>query len=195
MGDCKDIYDDWAESYDEDLQGPQQGYVAPIHAAGAIKDAVADVGSAEILDAGCGTGLSGAALVNAGAKIIDGVDLSPGMLNVAAKRGIYRKLDTADLSRPIPDIKDESYDAIVCVGTLTHGHVGPTPALREFVRVTRSGGYIAATILDDMWSTAGYEAEVKSLKEQGLLDVVSSDSKDYRKAAGVSARILVLRKV
>lgn len=194
VNDCRDAYDSWATTFDEDVLGPSQDYVAHTYVAEAVKGTIADITTAEVLDAGCGTGLSGAAVVEAGARTVDGVDLSPGMLKVAAKRGIYRRLGTADLSKAIPDTRDASYDVVVCVGTLTHGHVGPVPALREFVRIVKSGGCVAATIIDDIWASGGYEAEVNKLKGQGLVEIVSSDSKDYRKAAGVSARILVLRK-
>lgn len=148
----------------------------------------------EIFDAGCGTGLSGIALVSVGAKTIDGVDVSTGMLKGAEKTGIYRHLAPADLTKEIPDKKDESYDVVTCVGTLTHGHVGPIPALKEFVRITKKGGVIAATVLDDLWVSAGHEAEVKRLEHEGLVDVLSTEKDDYRKAAGVKARILVMRK-
>lgn len=189
---CRAAYDEWAEQFNGDIA--LQDYVAPMHVARALIDAGADI-KGEILDAGCGTGLSGVALVNAGATTMDGIDFSEGMLKVAAKTGIYRTLMPVDLSKPIPNTKDESYDILTCVGTLTHGHVKAVPALREFVRVVRRGGYIAATILDDIWEVNGYAAEVKSLEEQGLVKVVSTASKDYRKAAGVSAMILVLRRL
>ena len=76
--DARALYDEWATSYDTDLADEAQGYVAPERAA----DTVARVAgvSGEILDAGCGTGLVGVALVDRGATTIDGVDLSPGML-------------------------------------------------------------------------------------------------------------------
>lgn len=192
VDEVKDAYNEWAEQFDGDIA--HQDYVAPMHVARALVDAGANM-QGLILDAGCGTGLSGVALVNAGAKTMDGLDLSSGMLKVAAKTGIYRSLAPADLSKPIPDVRDEMYDVVACVGTLTHGHVKAVPALREFVRVVKRGGYIAATILDDIWESDGYAVEVKSLEEQGLVEVVSTASKDYRKAAGVCAMILVLRKL
>ena len=55
------------------------------------------------------------------------------MLERARATGAYRSLEPADLTRPLPTPAD-AYDAVVCVGTLTHGHVGPE-ALAEFVRI------------------------------------------------------------
>lgn len=49
-----------------------------------------------VLDAGCGTGLCGERLRPWSAELF-GVDLSSGMLEHAARRGIYEKLERADL--------------------------------------------------------------------------------------------------
>ena len=126
-----------------------------------------------------------------GATTIDGVDLSPGMLERAKATGVYRRLAPADLSRPLP-VSADSYDVVVCVGTLTHGHVGPA-AFGEFVRLARPGGTIVATVLDDIWDSGGYRAEVDRLAQMALVGIESADVVDYRKAAEVSARMVVLR--
>jgi predicted TPR repeat methyltransferase len=187
--DARDLYDEWAESYDAELTGETQGYVGPELAAQAVVAAAGVEG--EILDAGCGTGLVGVALADAGARRIDGVDLSPGMLARAKATGAYRRLAPADLSRPLPSPAD-AYDVVVCVGTLTHGHVGPH-AFGEFVRLTRPGGTIVATVLDDIWDSGGYRAEVDRLAQMAMVEVVSTDLVDYRRAADVGARMVVLR--
>jgi predicted TPR repeat methyltransferase len=166
-----------------------QGYVAPELAAAAVAD-VAGV-DGEILDAGCGTGLVGVALAARGARAIDGVDLSPGMLGKAEETGVYRRLAPADLSRALP-VPADSYDVVVCVGTLTHGHVGPG-AFGEFVRLTRPGGTVVATVLDDIWDSGGYRAEVDRLAQMAMVEIASTDVVDYRKAAQVDARMVVLR--
>lgn len=188
--DCRNAYNQWAEQYDGELA--QQDYVAPVRAAQEVIDAGASL-DGTILDAGCGTGLCGVALASAGAKTIDGLDLSPGMLEVAAKTGVYRNLTPADLSKPIPDVQDDSYDVVTCVGTLTHGHVKPVPALREFVRMTKPSGFVVATIIEDVWESGGYAAEVQRLEGEGSVEVISSASKGYRK--GVDAVFLVMRKL
>lgn len=193
VDDCKQLYDDWSDTYDGDLMGPQQEYKAPAVIAKAVVAANGNL-SGEIFDAGCGSGLSGIALVSVGAKTIDGCDVSTGMLKFAEKTGIYRHLEAVDLTQEIPQYSDAKYDVVTCVGTLTHGHVGPVPALKEFVRVTKSGGIIAATVLDDLWESGGYETEVQRLQSEGLVDVLSTEKDDYRKAAGVKARTLVLRR-
>ena len=65
----------------------------------------------------------------------------------------------------------DSYDVVVCVGTLTHGHVGPA-AFGEFVRLARPGGTIVATVLDDIWDSGGYRAEVDRLAQMAMVEVL-----------------------
>ena len=187
--DARALYDEWAGTYDADLADPSQEYVAPAHAAETVVRVAGVAG--EILDAGCGTGLVGLALVERGATRIDGVDLSPGMLERARDTGAYRHLQPADLTRPMPTPAD-AYDVVVCVGTLTHGHVGPG-ALGEFVRVTRPGGSVVATVLADLWEDGGFRAEAERLSETDLVDLVESELTPYRAGADVPARMLVLR--
>lgn len=186
---ARELYDEWAATFDEDITGETQGYVAPGRVADAVVR-VAGTGGA-ILDAGCGTGLAGVELAARGASTIDGVDLSPGMLERARATGAYRNLDTADLTVPLA-VADGAYDVLVCVGTLTHGHVGPS-ALAEFVRVVRSGGHVVATVLDDIWEADGFRAEVDRLAAGELVEMVSADLEPYRAGQSVDCRMLVLQ--
>lgn len=193
---CRALYDEWAKTYDQDLTDPSQDYVGPVNAAKSILEVSSNsIDGAVILDAGCGTGLSGVAVRNVcgPTAIIDGIDISTGMLEVAAKTGVYRKLEPANLAESI-NLPDNTYDFVVCVGTLTGGHVGPVPALREFVRVLKGGGLVVATIKEQVWSSGGYEAEVQRLEQEGLVKVGSANSVPYRQGQGVNAKMLVMAK-
>lgn len=174
------LYDEWAATYNTDLTETHH-YVAPIVVARTILKSGNFHAGASILDAGCGTGLVGEALAaGAGATAVDGVDFSPEMLRVAEQTRAYRSLETGDLTRPLAK-SDDSYDFVVCCGTFAPGHVGPVPALREFVRTARKNGLIVATVLDEVWRSGGYEAEIEKLKAEGLVKVVSAELEDYRK--------------
>lgn len=189
----RSIYDEWAASYDKELADEAQEYVAPALAGAYLLQALKTPSindSLEILDAGCGTGLVGAHLAAIGGKKVDGIDLSPGMLELARKTKAYRNLQTADLSTRL-DFKDGAYDALTCIGTLTQGHVGPG-AIDEFVRVVKSGGFVVVTILDAIFSN-GYEAAIQKLVQARKVDVVSAQIEDYRRGAGVRAWMIVLR--
>ena len=194
--DCMALYDRWAETYDKEVGDAAQDYVAPVLVAqAAIKYGLSNGATNSIvLDAGCGTGLVGVALGLAKAKAIDGIDLSPPMLAVARKTGVYRDLAVADMNRPIAK-NDDTYDVVSCVGTFTLGHVGPDPALRELVRVTKKKGIVVSTILEDIWVSGGFQAEVEKLKAEGLVKVVTEELIDYVKGHGDKAVLLILEKV
>jgi predicted TPR repeat methyltransferase len=183
-------YDEWASQYDADMI--EQGYVAPAICAKAVASHGNINGS--VLDAGCGSGGVGIELRKLGASTIDGVDFSDGMLQVAENTGVYRNLSSVDLSKPV-EIADNSYDNLICVGTLTQGHVGPIPALNEFARIVKSGGVIVATILETIWEKDGYEAEVDRLVSEGKVELISKDVQQYRKHAGVGGRVLILKRL
>ncbi|KAL2814465.1 S-adenosyl-L-methionine-dependent methyltransferase [Aspergillus granulosus] len=189
---CMAMYDQWATSYNSDLADASQDYVAPILTAQAALQ-LNNNSRPTVLDAGCGTGLVGQALTKGSVMVIDGADLSPAMLKIAHETGVYRDLILADLTQPI-DRPDESYDVVTCCGTFTRGHVGPDPALREFLRVVKKGGTIVATVLHEIWLSGGYKAEVEKLVAEGLATVVSTEVNDYRKGAGDKATFLALRK-
>ncbi|ANY06970.1 class I SAM-dependent DNA methyltransferase [Pseudonocardia sp. HH130630-07] len=187
--DARALYDEWAATYDADLAAGAQSYVAPSVTADAVVAAAGTGG--EVLDAGCGTGLVGAALHERGVGTIDGIDLSPGMLERARATGAYRELREADLTAAL-ELPDDRYDVVVCVGTLTHAHVGPA-AIGEFARVVRPGGYVVATVLDDVWEAGGYRAEIDRLAAADVFEAVSIEIAPYRAGQQVDCRLLVLR--
>ncbi|MFP4518519.1 MAG: class I SAM-dependent DNA methyltransferase [Oceanicaulis sp.] len=169
----REAYADWAQSYDEDtVKG--MGYVAPKVTADKVKRLVKT--DAVILDAGCGTGLAGVELAERGYKTIDGMDLSPDMLDVARKKGAYRKLQTEDMTKPL-SYDSDTYDAVVCVGTFTHAHVGPK-GFDELVRITKTGGPIVATVHEEVWGD-GYEEHFAVLEDAGKARVVSIEEAPY----------------
>jgi ubiquinone/menaquinone biosynthesis C-methylase UbiE len=127
-----------------------------------------------------------------GAEDIDGLDISEGMLNVARKSGAYKDLKIADLTKKL-EFEDGEYDALVCCGTFTHGHLGPEP-LAEFVRIVKSGGVVVATVLESHWAEEGFEAETERLAKSGVCDIVEKKVHQYRKDAGGGV-ILILRSI
>ena len=192
--DCMTLYDKWAATYNDEVKDEAQNYVAPAQVAQVALKSSNNLAKSQILDAGCGTGLVGQALAMTGAKAIDGLDLSPAMLTVAKQTLVYRSLAQADLTRQI-EKADETYDIVTCIGTFTLGHVGPEPALREFVRVTRRSGIVIATILEEVWVSGGFKAEVEKLKGENLVKVVTEELIDYVKGRGDKAVLVVLEKI
>lgn len=92
-----------------------------------------------ILDAGAGTGIVGKVLQDLGYTNMDALDISQKMLDEAKKLNVYKEFFCAALSaEPIAEIATDQYDALICVGTLTVGHVKPV-AFDEILRVVKPG--------------------------------------------------------
>jgi 2-polyprenyl-3-methyl-5-hydroxy-6-metoxy-1,4-benzoquinol methylase len=192
--DCKAIYDEWANTYNFDVQHTGVDYVAPILAASMVVAAGGNL-SGSILDAGCGTGLVGVALAKSGANNIDGMDLSPSMLEFARKTRAYKDLAIVDMSKVI-NKQDQSYDVITCVGTFTQGHVGPKPAFQELIRLLKKDGILVCTVLNDVWVSGGYKAEVERLEALGAATILRSEDMDYYRRGDdqQKARMVVLKR-
>lgn len=183
----RDLYADWAESYDGDTVGGM-GYVAPALAAEAL---AAILGPAQaVLDAGCGTGLVGRELDSRIEAAIDGVDLSPGMLEQAGAKGVYRHLSEADMTRPL-DIPDNTYDGVVSVGVFTSGHVGPK-AIDELARVARPGAPVVVTVHEKVWEPDGYPGHLKAMEKQGLVCIRAVRDTPYHEKEGYRCKLCVL---
>lgn len=185
----RDLYRDWAEGYDADVVNGL-GYVAPRHAANAFAAALPDR-AGRVLDVGCGTGLVGQELRALGfAEQLDGLDISPQMLDSAAGKGLYDTLMEGDLTARL-DIADDTYDGVVCVGTFTHGHVGPS-GLRELLRITRPGGPVTFTVNDGVYDAEDYPAALGALARDGVARLADSDRADYLPGADIRCRLITL---
>lgn len=187
------LYDQWAASYDSDME--THDFTGPRLMAEAVAKHLPNVppSEAKILDAGCGSGAVGIALNKLYSyQTIDGLDISQGMLGIARKTGAYHDLNIADLTKKL-DKEGGAYDVLVCCGMFTHGHLGPEP-LDELVRVVKGGGLIVATVLGTFWDEKGFEGMVETLSKEGKVEVLGKESVAYRKDAG-GGRVLILRKL
>lgn len=82
-------YDQWAATYEIDVGGVWKP--VPLAAALMLSEQVSNKRGV-ILDVGVGTGLVGMALAELGFDDLIGIDISPGMLEQAAEKGLYRSL-------------------------------------------------------------------------------------------------------
>ncbi len=163
---AKELYAEWASSYDETMLDGL-AYLTPKRTAGLLAGHLTER-AAPILDVGAGTGLAGVELSALGYKTIDALDYSEAMLEVAGGRGIYRALIEADLNKPLA-IADGAYRAIICTGTFTHSHVG-AGCLDELVRITEPAGLIACTIHNEVWQPMGFADKAAALIASRVVD-------------------------
>jgi predicted TPR repeat methyltransferase len=163
-----EYYDNWAGDYDGTLSDWR--YEAPAQVASMLREKLSP--KLAILDAGCGTGLSGKALLAAGFITIDGIDVSRRSLEIASKTEAYRTLRAIDLQRlPLP-IPDDQYDGIACVGVLTY-LTDSIATLREFSRVVRPGGFVAMTQRSDLFAEREFSSVLEGLLNEGIIAQVN----------------------
>jgi len=158
-------YRDFARTYDEGF-ATDLGYVYPERVAQVFLSAAGPEDS-PVLDVGAGTGLLAEHL---GGLSVDGIDISPEMLEKAAAKGLYRRRVVADLTRPL-DLPDAAYGALVSSGTFTHGHVGPE-AFAELLRIARPGALYCLGINLGNFDSAGFGSALARLVAAGRITPV-----------------------
>jgi predicted TPR repeat methyltransferase len=155
------LYAGWAQTYDADFAAGMD-YRLPAEVARAF---LAAGGTGPVLDVGAGTGLLGAALRGFGfAGAIDGVDLSPEMLALAARRGPYRALFAADVTQALP--QPGPWAGVVSSGTFTHGHLGPQPL--ALLAAAAPGALFALSVNAGVWDALGFPQALDSLGARDL---------------------------
>ena len=176
-------YDEWGKKnkYDKDME--DWNYTGPKETS-KIFNKYSSNKDIKIYDAGCGTGLVGVELKKYGFSNFYGADLSQKLLDLVPK-GLYQTLDKVDLNKSI-NKNDNSYDAVMCVGTFTFGHVKPQ-ALDEFIRITKNKGLICFTINEGIHKEYGFDKKIKQLSNDNLWKEVEFFKSDYIASKDVNA--------
>lgn len=177
-GTLDQFYEKYAELYDEIMSST--GYEEILGYSTTLLKSHVTIPDPLVLDVGCGTGFSGVFMNRAGFHNVHGTDPSPNSLKEAEKKGVYSRVfeglitDTNKL-----DCADDTYDAVVCIGTITKGHLELRPALKEFARVTKRGGFLLFTIRNDKLDQVDMMAAMGEWMNEGKLELVSIENKKY----------------
>lgn len=127
-----DGYGDWSGHYEQTVHDEMDI---------ALLDRLSTVRWKELsvaADLACGTGRTGAWLRAHGVKEIDGVDLTPEMLERARERSIYRTLTIADVGNT--GLPSDSYDLVT--QSLADEHLAElSPLYEETARLLRKRGH------------------------------------------------------
>ncbi len=136
------FYDLHATAYDALINDPVEPWVD------AVGDALeaAGLGSARVLDAGCGTGRHAAALVDRGHEVTL-LDASSALLQIARERCPDAPALLTDLCAPATSA---TFDAVVSRGVLNDLLTDQerADALSSIARLTRSGGVLVLDLRD-----------------------------------------------
>lgn len=187
----KEFYAKWAADYDNQMLN-KLSYASPRKIAAAMQSHLQEK-DANILDVGCGTGLTVAGLAEAGYTRLYGIDLSRDMVEVARSRGVYTNLAVADVNQPL-DYEDGYFGGVISSGTFTHGHVGPEP-LVEICRILRNGGILACTVHQDYWHSMSFDQAFDDLERTNVLERLSLQMENYYDDGEPEGWFCVYRKV
>nr|XP_046248614.1 methyltransferase-like protein 27 isoform X2 [Scatophagus argus] len=193
------FYDKWAADYEKDVNAIN--YQGPNLAADFIfSNFSGSPEEARVLDVACGPGQMAKLMSEVGFKHFVGVDCSKGMLEEAAKTGLYEDLKQARLGTdPLP-AQAGTFDVVVMVGALQPNLV-PFSVLRDLCNVAKPGGLICLTkaqhrtvsedfdaalerelqLLEDegLWTHVGFKKSDRYMKDSNMMDRESTQDKKF----------------
>ena len=137
------VFDDFSDGFEAKLARLE--YRAPALVCEALASVAVADGSRDIADVGCGTGLCGPLLAPYARRLV-GVDLSRGMLKLAAEKQAYHELIHAELTRFLQEHPDE-FDVIVSADTLVYFGALEQVATAAAASL-RPGGVLVFTVED-----------------------------------------------
>lgn len=184
--DTQALYAGWADRYDADMA--RLAYATPGRVAAALAGVVPDK-SVPVLDFGCGTGLSGAALKAAGFSAIDGTDISGPMLEHARGKAIYRNLI---LGAP-GAVPEGPHAAIVATGVVSLG-AAPPEMLALLLDALAPGGHLAFSFNDPTLADPAYVEALDALLIDGLATLAFRAHGPHLSEKVTGSDVIVLRR-
>ncbi|MFW5738802.1 MAG: class I SAM-dependent methyltransferase [Myxococcota bacterium] len=165
----RSYYDEFATRYEDQRRTHRPGGYHALIDDLEIDFALRYAAGGDLLEVGCGTGLILEQLVPH-CRSAKGVDLSPGMLEPAKARGLDVQVGSAT---ELP-FEDEQFDVVCSFKVLAH-----VPeidrAIKEMLRVTRTGGYVLA----EMYNPLSLRALVKRFGPAGAISERTKESAVY----------------
>lgn len=180
-------YAKFAAEYETSMRA--NGYATPARCADALRMLDVPV-SATILDIGCGTGLGGEALRDAGYATIDGTDFSGEMLALARAKGLYRTLIQGDLDALPEDIP---YGGAIAAGVFSPGHA-PASVIDAALARLEPNGVFVFSLNDHAIADGSYEGRVHELLDAGGAELLLREYGEHMPGQDVKAWVLALRR-
>jgi SAM-dependent methyltransferase len=166
ISEIKRIYNDFSISYDREVKRDMH-YTAYLRLPELVISHL-DSTAPEILDLGCGTGLSSLLFFKAGCRVT-GVDGTRAMIERAGRLP-FRKLICQNLEKELK-VKDLSFDAAVMVGVMEYIE-DPAALLARVRRKLRPGGVFGLTVpqRSSLYSEAGLRSYYKKEMEPAMAE-------------------------
>lgn len=172
-------YAKWAAYYDADVADHDYGLPEMMLAA-VVAAAKHDLAAARyldrsvpVLDAGCGTGLVGAVMHDAGYTDLSGIDLSQEMVEQARERGVYRYLEGGiDLSQPVPGHLRRRAVIVLVGGVFTVGHI-PPESLSVVADLVARNGLLVVSTRRSYQATTDFVPVQQAMIDDGRLELLA----------------------
>ncbi|MEM7257534.1 MAG: methyltransferase domain-containing protein [Pseudomonadota bacterium] len=186
----RSLYRDWAATYDEEISA--NGYVTPHRTAEALTRCGAQL-EQPILDIGCGSGLSGELLHQAGFTELHGSDFSQPMLDLAKEKQLYNRLHLADLNDPF-NFVEAPYHSIAAIGVMAPGHAGPE-LISAVLDLLHAGGLFGFSMNDHTLDNPNYQAEIYRLLMDRKIRIRWNEYGDHLPGIDLNSIIMVIEKL
>ena len=187
--DTKQHYDHWAASYDSEIA--ENGYATPARVAEAVWQFCPDP-QAEVLDFGCGTGLSGLALRSVGYQWVDGMDPSDQMLEGARTKNAYRSLTAIRMQDRAP-IPRNKYKVITGTGVLGVG-AAPPETFDMIMHALPKGGLFAFSYNDHALAERAYTGKITEWVDCAAGRLLFKDYGEHLPGLNLKSEVYVIEK-
>lgn len=182
-------YQKWAATYEAEVA--EQGYATPDRVAQALWSVIPEPQTA-VLDYGCGTGLSGVALHKAGFQVIDGVDPTENMLNVARAKEVYRDLKSFEITNPAPLVPN-AYSAIAAIGVIGAG-AAPPETLDMLMQALPRSGKLAFSFNDHTLADHTYMSRLNDWLDMGAARLLFREHGPHLPGLNMNSDVYILEK-
>ena len=188
-GDKAKLYDEWSNTYDEDLLN-DLGYIAHSEVGAIFTELVSDT-STFILDVACGTGLVGQYLRQRDYDRIDGVDFSEGMLDLVRTRSIYQHTWQHDFTKPANI--EKLYQAVICVGLFSY-NLPRISDMHNVVNCVEPGGLCVISINGAAWTELEFESQIYQEASDHHFAINEIRDTGYIQKEKIDAKVLVIQR-
>lgn len=185
----QNVYTQWAETYDAEVTG--RGYHTPARIAEMLAAHLQD-DPRPVLDFGCGTGLSGMALRQAGIAPLHGTDINPAMLAEAGPKGIYAQTFVSEPGTL--EVAPGTYRAIVAAGVISLG-AAPPDTLDLVVAALGPGDLAILSFNDPTLAHGGYEARLDMHVASGAVDIRQRRHGPHLDDVQMGSDVILLRRL
>lgn len=190
VADTQTYYSDWAATYDAEIIA--NGYATPQRCADALASVTPNK-NLNVLDIGCGTGISGKKLSEVGFNSIDGCDINPEMLKIAKTRKIYKELWLSDPENPFP-FDNGKYDAITAVGVIGAG-AAPLILFHQAISKLASGGLFVFSFNDHTLDDPSYEAAINHETESKNFELMFKEYGPHLPGRDIKSNVYILKRL